>query len=52
MAQHLANLSLTHLTIYIQCQRSVPMQEVVCPLYNKVESKGVEAGDGGVSTLS
>ena len=31
-----------HLTIYTQSQRSVSMQEVVCPLRNEAVSKGVQ----------
>lgn len=33
-----------HLTIYVQCQRVVPIQEVVCPFGGKVENMSVEVG--------
>ncbi len=28
--------------IYIQCQHSVPLQEIVCPVRSHVESKSVD----------
>lgn len=33
--------------IYLQCKHSVPIQEVVCPLYSEMESKSVEIGGDG-----
>lgn len=33
-----------HLTIYVECQRSVPVQEAVYPIYSKAGSKGVKFG--------
>lgn len=30
-----------HLKIYLKCQRSVPVQEMVYPISGEVESKGV-----------
>lgn len=36
--------------MYIQCQRSVPMQEVVCHSCTKAENNGVDLGvvDGSI----
>lgn len=36
--------------VYVQCQCSVPMPEVGCPLCSEVESRGVEVGvlDGNI----
>lgn len=31
-----------HLTVYIQSQCSLPIQEVMCPLCSEAESKSVE----------
>ena len=36
-----------HVIIYILCQGSVSMEEVVCPLCSEAESKGVEVEEVG-----
>lgn len=48
------NGTILHLMIYVQCQRSVSVQEVACPLSRAVESKALEVGvvDGSAAHLT
>lgn len=38
-------LKILHVTVYLRCQHSVSMKEVLCPLCSKVESKGFGGQD-------